>query len=598
MAQSIRGDANAAANDGVAGSFYDFFAGLYSSSFTANQNWSGSFLGDGGAENQPPIKRNQTELSKMEPQSLQPNATRATTAPSGFAGPRPHKPSPLEHGWPDDEPPPMRSRMPSTQDVAYTGQGSPTGFPSPQSPLLESRQQQHQQQLQQKQKELQEQRELMAREQEQQLLRYQQQLQQQEQLQLQQQQHEQQQQQAQQQQRQEKAGKHGDAKYRGDKDDLLDQHVAYFIRKHPQVCEKHSIQKKSVGVYQLDGREVQIEWQYATEPGGQGFLVVVDGPLRQPFSDYMMDTDLNAQYEGQDIGKSNLHMISRQQRLSFNDTHKVYSRLEAMKVAKEQALVREKAATYVKDGRDVPHELFTKYKKNLKIKLGLHKPKGQRPQENPQLDSEIVMPVMPVMPAAINSPQAAVPAEQPQQQPLQMLQQPQLPVSVQQQQQPSQVQQGEHSPGGQVFQAPPTRPGSSAQLPPGSPLGPPSSRTTPVQTPPPRPSTTPMPASAPGVTGLSAPCLPQPQLGTPQLLYSPPGQLTGSPLGSAPLGQQTGLSLSVQAPVGSTPLLPGTGAWRTETPAARTVPPMPGAGLNWANAALQLPAGHMPAYTM
>ncbi|OLQ00931.1 hypothetical protein AK812_SmicGene16356 [Symbiodinium microadriaticum] len=118
--------------------------------------------------------------------------------------------------------------------------------------------------------------------------------------------------------------------------------------------------------YDMDGREVQIEWQYATEPGGKGFLVVVDGPLRQPFSDYMKNTEENATYDGQDLNTSNLHMIARDRRISFNDTHKVYNRLEAMKVAKEQALVREKAAGYVKDGRDVPaDELMTKYKKCL-----------------------------------------------------------------------------------------------------------------------------------------------------------------------------------------------------------------------------------------
>eukprot|EP00930_Biecheleria_cincta_P079131 TRINITY_DN6684_c0_g2_i1.p1 TRINITY_DN6684_c0_g2~~TRINITY_DN6684_c0_g2_i1.p1 ORF type:complete len:611 (+),score=111.50 TRINITY_DN6684_c0_g2_i1:71-1834(+) len=582
MAQPMHGDPNPGPN-GVVGSFYDFFAGLYSTSFTANQNWSGPFLGDGGSENQPPLKRNQTEhsgISKQgfaEPQSPQPNAHRAVTAPSGFAGPRPHKPSPLEHGWPDDDPPPIRSRMPSMQDVVNRPgyRSPPAGFPPPQSPLLESKQQQ----LGQMQRELQEQRELMVREQEQQLLQHQQQLQyqqeQQHQLLQQQQQHVQQQQQTQQQQRQDQAGKHGDANYRGDADDLLDQHVAYFIRKHPEVCEKHSIQKKSVGVYQLDGREVQIEWRYATEPGGQGFLVVVDGPLRQPFSDYMMDTDLNAQYEGQDIGKSNLHMIPRERRHSFKDHHKVYSRLEAMKVAKEQALVREKAATYVKDGREVPNELFTKYKKNLKIKLGLHRPKGQRAHASPQLDSEIVMPVMP----ASLSPQVTAPAEQP----VQLLQQPQLP-QLQQIQQPPQVQQGEHSPSGQLFQPPPTRPLSTQQ--PGSPLMPPSSRPASVQmTPPSRPASIQVPAaSAPGVIpGFTPPCLPQPQLTTPQLLYSPPGHLQGSPLGSSPLSQP----MPLQAPMGSAPLF--------QTPALQ-VPPMPGTGLNWANAALQLPAGAMPAY--
>ncbi|CAJ1362630.1 unnamed protein product [Effrenium voratum] len=167
--------------------------------------------------------------------------------------------------------------------------------------------------------------------------------------------------------------------YKAEPEDLIDQHVAYFLRKNPQAatlhsclsvgsCQvrpRHKIQRR----YLLDSRDVQIEWQYATEPGGQGFLVVVDGPLRQPFSDYMMDTEENATYDGQDIVQSNLHLIARDRRISFNDTHKVYNRLEAMKVAKarlsmgpaeshEQALVREKAASYVKDGRDVPQDLM------------------------------------------------------------------------------------------------------------------------------------------------------------------------------------------------------------------------------------------------
>ena len=34
-------------------------------------------------------------------------------------------------------------------------------------------------------------------------------------------------------------------------------------------------------------------WTQASEvPPIEGFLVVVDGPLRQPFSDYMMDTEV------------------------------------------------------------------------------------------------------------------------------------------------------------------------------------------------------------------------------------------------------------------------------------------------------------------
>lgn len=130
-------------------------------------------------------------------------------------------------------------------------------------------------------------------------------------------------------------------------------------------------------------REVNIEWQYASEPGQQGFLVVVDGPLRQPFSDYMEDTEANAEYEGQDIGTSSLHMIPKDRRISFNDTHKVYSRLEAMKVAKEQALVREKAAGFTKDGKDVPTDIIHRYKKSIQQKLGLPR-RPASPQRTPK----------------------------------------------------------------------------------------------------------------------------------------------------------------------------------------------------------------------
>ena len=42
-------------------------------------------------------------------------------------------------------------------------------------------------------------------------------------------------------------------------------------------------------------------------------------------------------------------MYSTGNRLSFGDTNKVYSRLEAMKVAKEQSKIREEAANYAKD---------------------------------------------------------------------------------------------------------------------------------------------------------------------------------------------------------------------------------------------------------
>jgi len=134
-----------------------------------------------------------------------------------------------------------------------------------------------------------------------------------------------------------------------------------------------------------EGDNGQRRSEVVGQSNGRGGYVVVDGPLRQPFADYMQHSEANAEFEGQDIGRSSLHQIPKDRRISFNDHNKVYSRLEAMKVAKEQALVREKAATYVKDGQDVPRELMVKYKKAINQKLGIHQRQRQRPppQEAP-----------------------------------------------------------------------------------------------------------------------------------------------------------------------------------------------------------------------
>lgn len=164
--------------------------------------------------------------------------------------------------------------------------------------------------------------------------------------------------------------------YEVDKEDLLDQHVGYYFRHNPQVFTMHSFVRKRPGIYEMDGREIKVEWQYAADPGQQGFLVAVDGPLRQPFSDYMDMAEDNAEYDSCGIGsQSALHSIPKDKRVSFHDQHKMYSRLEAMKVAKEQAMVREKAADYVKDGRQIPNDLMSKYKKTLQQKLD---PGGRR----------------------------------------------------------------------------------------------------------------------------------------------------------------------------------------------------------------------------
>lgn len=124
------------------------------------------------------------------------------------------------------------------------------------------------------------------------------------------------------------------------------------------------------GLYDIDSHEVEVEWQHHPEVGRPGHLVVVDGPLRQPFADYLAMSEANAEYDTHSIAKTSaLHHVPKERRMTFDDTHKKYTRLEAMKVAKEQAAIREKAADYSKEGRQVPDELVRKYNKVLRQKL-------------------------------------------------------------------------------------------------------------------------------------------------------------------------------------------------------------------------------------
>jgi len=181
-----------------------------------------------------------------------------------------------------------------------------------------------------------------------------------------------------------------------DREDLLDQHVAYYMKQHPEVHSKHNLSRIRAGVYHCNGREIAVEWHYAEEPGQQGYLVAVDGPLRQPFSDYMEGTETGVRYDDKRLGKSSLSQIPKGKRLSFGDTNKVYSRLEAMKVAKEQALVREKAAEFSHAGMFVPQEeLMAKYTKTLSQKLGERRQRQPEAAPAPQPEAPRAAPAPP-----------------------------------------------------------------------------------------------------------------------------------------------------------------------------------------------------------
>jgi len=205
------------------------------------------------------------------------------------------------------------------------------------------------------------------------------------------------------------AGDAGEQDETSEREDLLDQHVAYYLKHHPEVHQKHRISRVRPGVYNFNGREITVEWHYAEFPGEQGYLIVIDGPLRQPFADYMADNENGIEYDDKRLGRSALSQVPKGKRLSFGDSNKVYSRLEAMKVAKEQALVREKAADFANQGMEVPqHELMNKYKKTLSQKLGERRQRAPErepaPEAQPQPQPQLQLPLPAAAPVALPPP--------------------------------------------------------------------------------------------------------------------------------------------------------------------------------------------------
>merc|ERR1719201_1321857 len=72
----------------------------------------------------------------------------------------------------------------------------------------------------------------------------------------------------------------------------LDEHVVHYLRNHPEFYDKHNIVRSRPGVYNLDGREISVDWHFPDNPMQQGYLIAVDGDIRQPFSDYVQGRNL------------------------------------------------------------------------------------------------------------------------------------------------------------------------------------------------------------------------------------------------------------------------------------------------------------------
>jgi len=174
-------------------------------------------------------------------------------------------------------------------------------------------------------------------------------------------------------------------------DDPIQREVENYLKAYPQF--KKAIKQLGDGEYKINGNNVKVGFCRG------GFLVVHDGPLRQPFTDYVEQKDVNQQYHHQGLKSSSLSSVPKETRISFGDEGNRYSRLDAMKVAKEQALYREKAASYLSEGQSVPSDLREKYEKTISNKLGNNSRWSAKAQQG--------------VPQATATPVAAEPAAQP-----------------------------------------------------------------------------------------------------------------------------------------------------------------------------------------
>jgi hypothetical protein len=168
------------------------------------------------------------------------------------------------------------------------------------------------------------------------------------------------------------------------------------LKSHPEAERK--IQRKAEGVYTIHGRDVKVAF------GAQTSLVVQDGPLIQPFVDYLEGKEASAVYHKAGLTESCLNQVPKDARLSYDDDDGTYfSRVESMAIAKEQALFREMAANYVKQGRTVPSTLKTDCEKTIEKKL------GRAPRKTQSL---VVEPVAPAWWESVAKQREAKPEEQ------------------------------------------------------------------------------------------------------------------------------------------------------------------------------------------
>eukprot|EP00916_Digyalum_oweni_P013304 GHVL01021818.1.p1 GENE.GHVL01021818.1~~GHVL01021818.1.p1 ORF type:complete len:295 (+),score=31.65 GHVL01021818.1:124-1008(+) len=132
--------------------------------------------------------------------------------------------------------------------------------------------------------------------------------------------------------------------------DPVDQEMAAFLKAYPKVYHENIISKVGERKYRINERVIDICLAHNNR------MMIVDGPLQQPFADYMLGTGQNEVWNSQEqlCGKAApktaaISQVPVDHRMTFGDVgnpcgDEVGQRLKAMKDAHKQSKVRIKDA--------------------------------------------------------------------------------------------------------------------------------------------------------------------------------------------------------------------------------------------------------------
>lgn len=139
--------------------------------------------------------------------------------------------------------------------------------------------------------------------------------------------------------------------------DAVETEMTELCREYPEIAEKNSIMRCSPGKYLINGREVTIQIitiEAGNEPSSslivRADLIVTDGPLSQPFLDYMFNTGENEQYqlppgEAEQLAAPLMQVPTRLEFVHEDGMpYEPFDRIAAMQCARYEAWARDEDA--------------------------------------------------------------------------------------------------------------------------------------------------------------------------------------------------------------------------------------------------------------